>query len=223
MNITKTLAAGLMAASLAFAAEGDAPAKKGMDMSVGARLAFNYNMMYGLADDWNIYADDADAPSGIGFEGGLAIKMQVLPFMQFTPEILFNYASLNQDDGDITRDFTQMGIEIPLLIRVNPVAGAFLTVGPTLEFNVSDEEKIDFGVMKNGAGSFTHKFAEGFDRKSFQFGLTLGVGYYFIDQLYADFRMNMGFTEVYEGESPLVSLSDGKQMTFKFGVGYWFM
>ena len=221
MNIAKTLAAGLLAGSIAFAAEGDTAKKN--NVSVGVRAAFNYNMMYGLDDDWNVYADDADAPSGIGFEGGIALKLQVLPFMQFTPEILFNYGSLSQDDGDIERDFTQMGIEIPLLLRVNPVAGVFLTVGPTFEFSVSDKEEIDFGTMTNGAGSFTHKFDEGFDRKAFQFGLTLGAGYNITDHFYADFRMNLGLTDVYEGESALVSLDGGKQMTIKFGLGYWFI
>jgi len=227
MKFAKILAAGLMATSLAFAAEGEAnegAAKKASNIGVGVRAAFNYNSMYGLSDDWNVYADDADAPAGIGFEAGLAAKFQVLPFMQFTPEVLFNYAALSQDDGDITRDFKQMGIEIPLLLRVNPLMGLFLTVGPTLEFNVSDEEKVDFGTMTiKGVGNVTHDWDEGFERNSFQFGLTLGAGYYFMDQFYADFRLNMGFTEVYKGESILVDLSGGKQMTYKIGLGYWFM
>ncbi|MBR6316926.1 MAG: PorT family protein [Fibrobacter sp.] len=226
--LSKAIATTLLAASCLFAQQDEAtqqakPAQK--DFGVGIRGAFNYNMMYGLDNDWNVYSDndDDDTPSGIGFEVGLAVRLQLLPFMQFTPEVLFNYAGLSQDDGTMERTFKQMGVEFPLLLRVTPIDKLYLAVGPNIELNVSDEVKLESGTMENEAGTFHHDFPEAFERKSVQFGLTFGAGYNIIDRLSADFRMNMGMTEVYKGESLLISLKGGKLMTFKFGLGFWFM
>ena len=66
-------------------------------------------------------------------------------------------------------------------------------------------------------------FSGGLPRKTVQLAFTFGVGYNIVAGLTADFRMNMGLNDVYEGESLLIDLKGGKQMTFKFGIGYWFM
>ncbi|MCR5377627.1 MAG: PorT family protein [Fibrobacter sp.] len=243
MKISNLFAAGLLATSIATAAEGEdqtsTPAKKSEPsfFSVGVRAAYNYNTMFGLSDEWNIYADDAEEPSGNGFEGGLAIRLQLLPFMQFTPEVLFNYTKLTQDDGDTDREFEQMGVEIPVLLRVTPIEWVYLVVGPTIEFNVSDEEHLNSGEMDAAGDKYYHEFPEGYDRKAVQFGLTLGIGGYAIpNRLSFDIRLNLGmFNDVYEGRtlkdssgkeykgSKLIDLSGGKQMAFKFGLGFWFM
>jgi len=229
MHLSKAFSAALLAASVAMAQQPEMeqqPQKQAMNnFGVGIHAAFNYNTMFGLDDDWNIYSDsdDDDVPSGIGVEGGLSIRLQLLPFMQFTPEVLFNYAKLVQDDGKMDRKFTQMGIEFPLLLRITPIDKLYLAAGPNFELNVKDEAKLKSGEMKAGTETFHHDFPEDYDRKSLQFGLTFGVGYYVIDKLSLDIRMNMGMNDVYEGESLLIDLKGGKQMTFKFGAGYWFM
>jgi hypothetical protein len=143
--------------------------------------------------------------------------------MQFTPEVLFNYAKLTQDDGKMERKFKQMGIEFPLLLRITPIDKLYLAAGATVELNISDEAKLESGVMENAAGKFEHDFPEDYDRKTVQLAFTFGVGYNIVAGLTADFRMNMGLNDVYEGESLLIDLKGGKQMTFKFGIGYWFM
>lgn len=231
MKLSKIFAAGLLAASVSFAQEGEQAnnnASKSFNdnqFGVGARAAFNYNKMYGLADDWNVYADNEDAPAGIGFEAGLAARLQIFPFMQFTPEVLFCYGKLTQDDGDMEREFKQMSIEFPLLFRINPIDKFYLTVGPNLELNISDEIHINSGEMTLAGTdeTFYHEFPEDYDRNGFLMGVTFGAGYYVYKGLSIDFRMNMGLTDVYDGESLLIDLSGGKQMTFKFGLGYWFM
>jgi hypothetical protein len=197
------------------------------EFGVGIRGAFNYNMMYGLGEEWYIYNDSENdiAPSGIGFEVGLGIRLQLLPFMQFTPEVLFEYAKLSQEDGSMERTFKQMSVEFPLLLRVTPIEKVYFVVGPSIELNVSDETKLESGVMENAAGKFEHDFPEEMNRKSVQFGITVGGGYYIVGGLSVDFRFNWGMTDVYEGYilSEETELTSGKLNTFKFGIGYWFM
>ena len=222
--LPKFLAASLLAATCAFAQEQQAEPAKKSDFGVGVRGAFNYTTMYGLDNDWNVYGESDDTPpNGLGFEAGLAVRLQLLPFMQFTPEVLFNYAKLTQDDGKMERKFKQMGIEFPLLLRITPIDKLYLAAGATVELNISDEAKLESGVMENAAGKFEHDFPEDYDRKTVQLAFTFGVGYNIVAGLTADFRMNMGLNDVYEGESLLIDLKGGKQMTFKFGLGYWFM
>ncbi|MCQ2054802.1 MAG: PorT family protein [Fibrobacter sp.] len=238
MKISKVLAAGLFATTLSMGAPMDNASdsqadynateqvkaqKPGLNPGVGIRIAFDYNTMIGLSDEWNNYADNADAPAGIGFEGGLAFRLQLLPFMQFTPEVLFSYTNLKQDDGDCEREFKQTSLQVPVLLRVNPIKGFFLTVGPSFEFNLSDDEHINSGEMKAAGDSYYHEFPEGYEKNSVLFGLTLGAGYNIMDWFYADFRVNLGMSEAYKGESLLISLDDGKLMSFKFGIGFWFM
>lgn len=197
------------------------------EFGVGIRGAFNYNMMYGLGEEWYVYNDSEEdiAPSGIGFEAGLAIRLQLLPFMQFTPEVLFEYAELSQEDGSMERTFKQMSVEIPLLLRVTPIDKLYFVAGPNLEISVSDEAELESGVMKNAAGEFHHQFPEEIERKGFQFGITVGAGYYIFEGFSVDFRYNWGMSDVYEGYiiDKANELSSGKQMTFKFGLGFWFM
>lgn len=240
MKISKILAAGLFATAIATAQEANTQ-KPGA--GVGIRAAFNYNMMYGLSDEWNVYAEeDDDTPAGIGFEGGLVARLQLLPFLQFTPEVLFNYTNLKQDDGDTDREFKQMGIEIPVLLRVTPIDKIYLAIGPTFEFNISDEEHLNSGDMEVLGEKYHHEYPEGYDRNTLQFGLTMGFGYYIVNRVSVDVRLNLGLSEVYEGKllydkdgnpkmdpltgeqakgSQLIDLSDGKQMTIKFGLGFW--
>jgi len=228
--LSKAIATTLLAASCLFAQQDEAtqqakPAQK--DFGVGIRGAFNYNMMYGLGEEWYIYNDSENdiAPSGIGFEVGLGVRLQLLPFMQFTPEVLFEYAKLSQEDGKMERTFKQMSVEFPLLLRVTPIDKVYFVVGPNIELNVSDETELESGVMENEAGKFEHTFPEKMDRKGVQFGITVGGGYYIVGGLSVDFRFNWGMTDVYEGYilNEDTELTSGKLMTFKFGIGYWFM
>lgn len=239
-KFTTILIASLLATSLSFAQQADttiqddssiqsqSPKKSSLgDFGIGIRAAFNYNSIYGLNDDWNVYADESDPPSGIGFEAGLAGRMQIFPFLQFTPEFLISYSKLEQDDGDKgDREFSYYSFEIPVLFRVTPIPLLYLTAGPQLEFTLSDKASYNSGKMTPGdgsAGSFYHKFPEEFNRKSFLCGLTFGAGVSIIERINIDARMHLGFTEAYKGDSKLISLKKGKIMGFRAGLGFWFI
>ena len=61
MHLSKAFSAALLAASVAMAQQPEMdqqPQKKAMNnFGVGIHAAFNYNTMFGLDDDWNIYSD----------------------------------------------------------------------------------------------------------------------------------------------------------------------
>ena len=88
-KIWTLIACTLMAASLAFAQEEGSQeqlnsAKKEKAFGAGVRAAFNYGMMYGFKEK----DDDVDEdPSGMGFEGGVMARIQMVSNLYFAPEI----------------------------------------------------------------------------------------------------------------------------------------
>lgn len=215
------------------AAERDNISKIRSRVGFGLHAAFDYSKLYGLAQDWDL-GEDEDAPAGIGFEIALAGRFPLMPVMQFTPEIAFSYTKLEQEDESYNRNFKQMDLLIPLLVRVTPIDWLYLGAGVQLDLSLSNKTTIDgetnFGV---GLGTEKHSITENIEQGSFTFGLLFAVGGYVIEGLSLDFRVYLGLNNMYPDfkeddednmeYSKLINLYGAKMLSYKFGIGYWFM
>jgi len=195
----------------------------------GLHADFNYSFLYGLAQDWNL-GDETDAPAGIGFDIGFRGRIPMASYLQFTPELNFHYAQLTQDDETAERKFTQMDLEIPLMIRGVVMGRFYAAAGIQLTLNLSSEVKfeekdVDIG---GGLGTMSMSFNEEVEQAGFGFGLIASVGGFVMERLSIDASIVLGLSDVYENQEEnedeiLVNFEGGKQMTFKVGIGYWFM
>ena len=232
MKISRIIAAGAIASSIALAQDGATPnAQGGLNSKpgIGAHADFNYSYLIGLPQDWYL-GDDAEAPSGIGFDIGLRGRIPMASILQFTPEINFHYAQLSMDEEGCDHKFKQMDLEIPLMVRALVKERFYVAAGVQLSLNLSSEVSLEQDDISLGGdlGKTDYKYKEDIDQAGFGFGIALGVGGFVMERLSIDAGVVLGLTDVYPDIDPLKndlieSMDGGKQMTFKAGIGYWFL
>ena len=232
MNLSKAFAASAIAASFAFAQPAQPVSKSGLNDKVGFGLHgdFEFGNLYGLAEDWN-GGDDADAPSGIGFDAGVRGRIPMTSFLQFTPEVNFHYLSLTQSEESMESVFTQMDIEVPLTVRaivfnyiyVSAGVQASLNVYSDASLEVDNEIDLENGLFFNMEGLMDDYFKV--ENSTFTLGLVFGVGANIMDRISIDARLVLGVTDLYverdEDSESWIVLDGLKLLAFKFGVGFW--
>ena len=158
---------------------------------------------------------------GLAADGGLYTPAQLQ--IHFTPELLFRYASYSQDDDLGEREFSQMDLEIPLLVRANATPKFYAYIGPQLGLNLSSDVSLKAKVAdKVSGGTTAHSVPEKVEQTSFGLSVAVGGGYYVMDKLGVDLRIGFGLTELYpDSKGKFVDLSGAKDLSFKLGVNYW--
>lgn len=204
---------------------------------IGIRGDFSMGFFRGTED----LEDGVDEPSGYGFDAGITARLEMLDYLWFTPEILFEAYWLEQDEEAFTRQFDQMNITIPLMFRaILPFCTrVYFEFGPQFSLNLSnnvvfDEDHREIHIP-NGDGPdiiVENTFDEPDIKQAvLAAGATLGLGFYIIpDYLAISARFYLGLTELFpDAESPLSDRDDGKIMVgtkltgFKFGLNFWFI
>ena len=200
------------------------------NVGFGLHGDFEYGYLIGLAEDWN-GGDDTDAPSGIGFDAGLRVRIPMTSFVQFNPEVNIHYISLTQSDDGIRSKFKQADIEIPLALRAVVFDFLYISAGAQFSLNVYS----DASVETQDAIDLENKlFVEMDDlltldvkNAPFTMSLVFGAGFYIMDRISLDARITFGITDLYaESDEDSISwmvLDGSKLMSFKFGVGFWIM
>ena len=199
-------------------------------MGVGAHIDFNYSFLNGLAQDWNM-GDETDAPAGFGFDAGIRGRIPMVDYLQFVPELNVHYAQLVQEDETAERKFTQVDLEIPLMMRATVLDMLYITAGVQITLNLSSDvrfEEEDVGFGGDVKGTIDFSFEEDIEQKSFGFGIVFGAGFFIMERLSIDAALVLGLTDVYENKEDdedaiFIKMDGGKQMTFKAGLGFWFM
>ena len=191
-------------------------------LGIGARLAVGYGFIWGLEDDWSSGEND-EKPGGIDLEVGFAGRYEITSLIHFTPELLFRYAKYSQEDDLGDYEFSQMNIEIPLLVRANATPKFYAYIGPQLGLNLSNDVSLKAKVAnKAGGGTINYAVDEKIEQETFGFSIAVGAGYYVIDKLALDFRVGFGLTELYpDSKGRFIDLSGAKDLSFKFGMNYW--
>lgn len=199
----------------------------------GIRGAFDYGYMFGFTEDLENDSDIDGNPSGIGFEAGVALRIQMVNNLFFAPEINFAYVSTTHKYLEHDRTYKSSELEIPLLLR-GVVAGKFyVTAGPQINIGLNNETDID--PITNKTLDITVQSKEEVEQSNFAFGLAAGAGFNVFAGLFIDLRFYMGLTELFpdvvtlddvesanEGYS-LVDMAGAKMMKLKVGLSYFIM
>jgi hypothetical protein len=208
----KVLLAALLVTSAAFADF----------FNVGARAAANFGTAWG---------DDADdATWGVGFNAGVALKIDILPVITIIPGLEVDYRRMGGEQdystgvSDVSTDQTlgMWYLDIPVLARVKLIPMVFLEGGVAFSFNLSatmdydeTETTIATGKTEKESGDMSYsKFVNTMD-----IGLIVGAGISLMDKLDVDFRLVLGLNSYTDKDEVGVSM---KHMRMQAGVIYWF-
>jgi hypothetical protein len=190
--------------------------------NVGARAAANFGTAWG---------DDADdATWGVGFNAGVALKIDILPVITIIPGLEVDYRRMGGEQdystgvSDVSTDQTlgMWYLDIPVLARVKLIPMVFLEGGVAFSFNLSatmdydeTETTIATGKTEKESGDMSYsKFVNTMD-----IGLIVGAGISLMDKLDVDFRLVLGLNSYTDKDEVGVSM---KHMRMQAGVIYWF-
>ena len=222
------VASTLLSAAIAFAqADQGASTEKAPRFGIGAKAAFDFGWMYGFDED-NLVDEK---PTGIGFDVGVMLRVQMIPNLYFAPELDIAYLSASHEIEHLERTYTNVDLEVPLMIRGTVAERFYVTAGPQLSFNLSSDT--DFGsdgtikqcTSTNECMEFNIEelgYEETLEKGAVDFGLAVGAGVNITEGLFFDIRYYLGIKELYDVDSDDI-MKGAKAMKVKAGLSYWFI
>lgn len=181
----------LMSAAFSFA----------QNVNVGAHGALNLGTWWG--------DDTENIAWGVGFFAGATVKVGINDMFSVVPEAGIEMRSIDGDGAT----FTTINLDIPLMLRFNPIRRFFLEAGPTLAFVLSD----DISDCDNQETEDVMKSL--FKANTFEFGLAFGAGFSVTQRLDLNFRFNFALTDTFDDTVDF----DAANFRFAWGVTYWFI
>ncbi|UEQ77293.1 porin family protein [Chryseobacterium arthrosphaerae] len=169
-------------------------------------------------------ADLSDSKSKIGFNAGVFANIPLASSFSVQPEVIYN------DLGSkVTREYTVLGnnykseysrnlgyVAVPVMFQYNATPEFFLEAGPEFGFLVSAKDKLKSST--NNSNNTQVATLNKDDFQTFNFGIGIGAGYYFIPNLGITARYTAGLTDIYKNNS-----GDAvKNNVFQVGLAYKF-
>ncbi|KMQ68332.1 opacity protein [Chryseobacterium sp. FH2] len=193
------LGLAVTASSLAFAQQ--TPTTSSNPVSFGIKGGMNVSS---LTDG----ADLDDSKSRIGFNAGVFANIPVATNFSVQPEVIYN------DLGSkVTRNYTVLGndykaeysrnlgyVAVPVMFQYNALPNLYLEAGPEFGFLVSAKDKFKSSTNGNSNGSEVTSLDKD-DFQTFNFGIGIGAGYYFTDNLGLTARYTAGLTDIYKNNN----------------------
>ena len=164
-------------------------------LGFGVKFAFNYGRMFGFKEDLENDSDIDGTPSGIGFDGGIMFRIQMIPNLYFTPEVNIAHITTEHEFMHHKRKYVSTDLELPLLMRGVIANRFYVTGGAQFNFTLSSKAKID--AVENATLDITVASNEKVEQATFGFGIVAGAGINIVAGLFFDFRFYMGITELY--------------------------
>lgn len=152
--------------------------------------------------DWS--GDDADQiDSKIAFHAGGFAEIKLADKFALQPELLYSAQGGKTDGGTYNVNY----INIPLMAKYYAIDKFSIEAGPQIGFLMSAKTKPDNGDSQDIKDEL----------KSTDFGINLGLGYNFTDNISAGLRYNLGLSQVVDSSG-----TDIKNNVFSLSVGYKF-
>ncbi|MCL9806140.1 PorT family protein [Flavobacterium amniphilum] len=152
--------------------------------------------------DWS--GDDADGiDSKIGFHIGGFAEIKVSDKFAVQPELLYSAQGGKADGGKVNVDY----INIPVMAKFYATEQFSIEAGPQVGFLMSAKVKPDSGDDVDIKDQL----------KSTDFGVNVGLGYNFTENVSAGLRYNLGLSNIVDADG-----ADVKNNVFSLSVGYKF-
>ncbi|KFF17414.1 porin family protein [Chryseobacterium sp. JM1] len=216
--------------SLAFAQE-KTETKSKSPITFGVKGGMNISSHTNGNED-NYYWSKYERNAKIGFNAGVFVNIPISGKFSVQPEILYNglgskiKSSINFDIPSARMDnketLSLSYLSVPVMLQYNLLPELYVEAGPEFGFLLGGKSKGDFTQTSNIDGSsstqsYSDKIAMSMFNK-FNFGIGIGTGYYFTQNLAVTARFTAGLTNVYNyGNSDAV-----RNNAFQVGLAYKF-
>ncbi|MFZ4928561.1 porin family protein [Chryseobacterium sp. Mn2064] len=169
-------------------------------------------------------ADLSDSKSKIGFNAGVFANIPLASSFSVQPEVIYN------DLGSkVTREYSALGntyrseysrnlgyVAVPVMFQYNATPEFFLEAGPEFGFLVSAKDKFKNSTNNNNNTQVATLNKDDF--QTFNFGIGIGAGYYFLPNLGITARYTAGLTDIYKNNNG----DSVKNNVFQVGLAYKF-
>lgn len=161
-----------------------------------------------------------DQKSKIGFNAGVFANIPIASSFSVQPEVLYsqygskaNYTMAgNKYSASSNLDY----VTVPVMLQYNFIPNFYIEAGPEFGLMVSAKNKVKNET--NGNSSTTDNYKD--ELNTFNFGIGLGLGYYFTDNIGVTARYVAGVTDIAKDRA---SNSDAvKNNVFQVGLAYKF-
>lgn len=157
-----------------------------------------------------------DAKGKVGFYAGAFMNAPIAQNFSIQPEVLYNNLGAkvaNNSDYKLNMDY----ISIPVMFQYNATPEFYLEAGPQFSFLVNSKFSGPNNTLVNLANQFNNKD----NYNTFDFGLGLGAGYYFTQNIGITARYVAGFTDI-TNKDAFGSDAKVKNNNFQLGLAYKF-
>lgn len=188
----------------------------GLGLVVGT---MTFAQQFGIKGGANIssISDDGfnDAKSKVGFNAGVFMNAPLAESFSIQPEVLYNrlgskLGEINGDNVNLNLDY----ISVPLMFQYNATPQFYLEAGPQFSFLTSAKVK---NSGNDNESDDIKKYMNNFD-----FGVGLGAGYYFTQNIGLTARYVAGFTDFTKDDSGISADAKNKNNAFHVGLAYKF-
>ncbi|EJL75933.1 porin family protein [Chryseobacterium populi] len=137
-----------------------------------------------------------DQKSKIGFNAGVFANIPIASSFSIQPEVLYSQYGSKADYTVAGTKFSASSkldyIAVPVMFQYNVIPNLYLEAGPEFGFMVSAKNKVK--NENTGDSSTSDNYKD--DLQTFNFGIGLGAGYYFTDNIGITARYVAGLTDV---------------------------
>jgi len=210
------LGLAVTASSLAFAQQ--TPSSSSNPVTFGVKGGMNVSS---LSKDEGL----DDQKSKIGFNAGVFANIPIAESFSIQPEVIYNdlgsksTRKTNFGGNEYKADYsTNLGyIAVPVMFQYNLIPNLYLEAGPEFGFLVSAKDKLKTSTNGNTDNSMTSTLNKD-DFQTFNFGIGIGAGYYFTQNLGLTARYTAGVTDIFKNNS-----GDAvRNNVFQVGLAYKF-
>ncbi|KQT18194.1 opacity protein [Chryseobacterium sp. Leaf404] len=166
---------------------------------------------FGLKAGMNVASLSKDAgledqKSKIGFNAGVFANIPVAESFSIQPEVLYNQLGSKVENsytvlGVTTRESYSTNLDyisVPVMFQYNFVPNFYVEAGPEFGFMISAKNKGD-RTTTSGGNTTMVSYTDDINKdnlNTFNFGVGLGAGYYFTDNIGVTARYVAGVTDV---------------------------
>jgi len=162
---------------------------------------------FGLKAGLNISTiSNSDANSKAGFYGGVFANIPVAQDFSVQPEVLYSGMGAKAKENSNVKLNTDY-IAVPVMLQYNLISNLYVEAGPQFGFLISAKGKVN-GNSVDVKDNF----------KTFDFGLGLGAGYYFTQNIGVNVRYTAGLSDIPKNNTDDAS----RNGVFQIGLAYKF-
>lgn len=213
--------------ALAFAQE-KTEAQSKSPITFGVKGGMNISTISEVYDNGWMYSDQK---AKIGFNAGVFANIPISEKFSLQPEILYSglgakiETSRMFDPGPMTKlegkeTLSLSYLSVPVMFQYNIIPDLYVEAGPEFGFLLGGKSKGEWTDTTDNiktTTSYSNKLSNGLFNK-FNFGIGIGAGYYFTQNLAVTARFTAGITDIYKhGNGNTV-----RNNAFQVGLAYKF-